>query len=43
VFTDGYLGGTFGQWDCPVLWVIVDNKACQPPFGKVVHVSSGQF
>jgi predicted metal-dependent peptidase len=43
IFTDGYLGGTFGQWDCPVLWVIVDNKTCQPPFGTVVHVSSGQF
>lgn len=43
VFTDGYLGGSWGQWDCPVLWVIVDNKNCRPPTGNVVHVSSGEF
>jgi len=43
VFTDGYLGGTWGDWPCPVLWVIVDNKTCRPPFGTTVHVSSGQF
>ena len=41
VFTDGYLGGSWGNWSCPVLWVIVDNKQCQPPFGQVLHVSSG--
>jgi len=40
VFTDGYLGGTWGHWDCPVLWVIVDNKRCQPPFGTTVHVNT---
>ena len=40
VFTDGYLGGTWGHWDCPVLWVIVDNKSCQPPFGTTVHVTT---
>jgi predicted metal-dependent peptidase len=40
VFTDGYLGGSWGQWDCPVLWVIVDNKNCQPPFGTTVHVTA---
>jgi predicted metal-dependent peptidase len=43
VFTDGYLGGGWGDWSCPVLWVIVDNKRCNPPFGTTVHVSSGQF
>jgi len=43
VFTDGYLGGTWGHWDCPVLWVIVDNKSCRPPFGTTLHVSSGAF
>jgi predicted metal-dependent peptidase len=43
VFTDGYLGGSWGQWTCPVLWVIVDNKNCRPPFGQVVHVSSGNL
>jgi predicted metal-dependent peptidase len=43
VFTDGYFGGSWGQWPCPVLWVIVDNKNCRPPHGQVVHVSSGEF
>lgn len=40
VFTDGYLGGSWGQWNCPVLWVIVDNAGCRPPFGTVAHVTS---
>jgi hypothetical protein len=40
VFTDGYLGGTWGDWPCPVLWVLVDNKSARPPFGSVVHVST---
>jgi predicted metal-dependent peptidase len=40
VFTDGYLGGSWGQWTCPVLWVIVDNKSCNPPFGTTVHVTA---
>lgn len=43
VFTDGYLSGSWGVWSCPVLWVIVDNKGCVPPFGSVVHVSSAAF
>lgn len=43
VFTDGYLGGTWGEWPCPVLWVIVDNKSCRPPFGTVVHVTTRDF
>ena len=40
VFTDGYIFGSWGQWDCPVLWVIVDNKQCNPPCGTAVHVTS---
>ena len=40
VFTDGYVGGDWGQWDCPVLWVILDNKSCVPPFGTTVHVKA---
>lgn len=40
VFTDGYIFGSWGQWDCPVLWVVVDNKSCNPPFGTAVHVTS---
>ena len=43
VFTDGHLGGTWGLWDCPVMWVVVDNKGCVPPLGTTVHVSSGQL
>jgi len=43
VFTDGYIYGGWGDWTCPVLWVIVDNKACLPPFGTVVHVTARQI
>lgn len=40
VFTDGYLGGSWGEWPCPVLWVIVDNPRCYAPVGKTVHVTT---
>jgi len=40
VFTDGYLYGGWGDWDHPVLWVIVDNKQAKPEHGVTVHVSS---
>ena len=40
VITDGYLGGSWGKWDCPVLWVIVDNKNAKPDVGTVIHVTS---
>ena len=40
VITDGYLGGDWGTWDHPILWVIIDNPRCTPPFGKFVHVKS---
>ena len=40
VFTDGYLYGGWGDWDHPVLWVIVDNKQAKPDHGVTVHVSS---
>jgi predicted metal-dependent peptidase len=43
VFTDGYLGGTWGDWPCPVLWVLVDNKTARPPFGAAVHVSTAEL
>jgi predicted metal-dependent peptidase len=43
VFTDGYICGGWGEWSCPVLWVIVDNKNCRPPFGTVVHVTTSQL
>jgi predicted metal-dependent peptidase len=38
VLTDGYLGGSWGTWSCPVLWCIVDNKNAVPAVGKYVHV-----
>jgi predicted metal-dependent peptidase len=43
VFTDGYISGGWGNWTCPVLWVIVDNKGCRPPHGVTVHVTARDF
>ena len=40
VFTDGYVWNGWGQWDCPVLWVILDNPNCVPSCGKVLHIKS---
>ena len=40
VLTDGYLGGKWGQWACPVLWCIVGNKNAVPDVGKYVHVEN---
>jgi predicted metal-dependent peptidase len=40
VLTDGYLGGSWGAWSCPVLWCIVDNKRAVPDVGKYVHVEN---
>jgi predicted metal-dependent peptidase len=40
VLTDGYLGGDWGTWSCPVLWCIVDNKRAVPGVGKYVHVEN---
>ena len=38
VLTDGCLGGSWGEWSCPVLWCIVGNKHARPSVGKYVHV-----
>lgn len=38
VLTDGYLSGGWGDWKCPVMWCLVDNKAANPPNGKRVHI-----
>lgn len=43
VLTDGYLGGDWGVWDCPVLWCVIDNKSAVPPNGKVVHIKTSEF
>ena len=38
VLTDGYLGGSWGSWSCPVLWCIQNNRNAKPSVGKYVHV-----
>ena len=40
VLTDGYLGGSWGSWACPVLWCIVGNRNARPDVGKYVHVEN---
>jgi len=40
VLTDGYLGGDWGTWPCPVLWVMVDNKSATASVGTTLHVKS---
>ena len=39
VLTDGYLGGSWGKWSCPVLWCILDNDSANPDVGKTVHIN----
>ena len=43
VLTDGYLGGSWGQWNHPVLWAILDNKSAVPDCGQAVHIKSGDM
>ena len=43
VLTDGYVWGSWGQWDCPVLWCILDNKTAKPDTGKHVNIQSGDL
>lgn len=38
VLTDGYLGGSWGEWVVPVLWCIMGNKSAVPDVGEFVHV-----
>ena len=40
ILTDGYLFGSWGQWVCPTLWCILDNKSAKPPVGKTVHIKA---
>lgn len=37
MFTDGYVGSDWGQWDVPVLWCIA-TETIMAPSGKTVHV-----
>jgi predicted metal-dependent peptidase len=40
IITDGYLFGSWGNWTCPTLWIIIDNEGTNSPVGKTVHVKS---
>jgi predicted metal-dependent peptidase len=42
VITDGYVN-SWGTWDCPVLWVILDNDNAKPDVGTAIHVKSGDL
>ena len=39
--TDGHVFGGWGQWSCPLLWCIIDNKRAKPNTGKVLHINGG--
>ena len=38
IFTDGWLGGSWGSWTCPTLWVVLNNKSATSKVGKTLHV-----
>ena len=40
VFTDGDLYGSWGNWNHPLLWCVLDNKRAKPANGKVIHINS---
>ena len=40
VLTDGELYGGWGQWSCPVLWCVLDNKQAVPDVGQVLHLKA---
>jgi predicted metal-dependent peptidase len=43
VLTDGYLGGSWGEWQHPVLWAILDNKSAVPSVGQAVHIKGSDM
>jgi len=43
VLTDGFLGGDWGEWDCPVLWCIQDNPRAVPDCGKMLHIKTSDL
>lgn len=43
VLTDGYLAGSWGEWSCPVLWTVIDNKSAVPTTGTAIHIKSGEM
>lgn len=38
VLTDGYLGGSWGQWAVPVLWCIQGNSSACADVGTTIHI-----
>jgi len=39
MLTDGYVGADWGgDWECPVLWVIVGNNDAVAPVGKTIRI-----
>ena len=38
VLTDGYLGGSWGQWSVPVLWCIQGNPSACADVGTTIHI-----
>jgi len=42
VFTDGYVC-SWGEWSCPVLWCILDNKDANPNVGSTIHIEMGDL
>ena len=40
VLTDGWLGGSWGTWACPVLWAVIDNPRTYAPNGTTVHITA---
>jgi predicted metal-dependent peptidase len=43
ILTDGYLGGSWGNWTCPTLWAIIDNKSTTAGVGQTVHINSNDM
>jgi predicted metal-dependent peptidase len=43
VLTDGSLGGSWGEWQHPVLWAILDNKSAVPSVGQAVHIKGSDM
>jgi predicted metal-dependent peptidase len=39
MLTDGYVGSWGGEWPCPVLWCILNNKSANPDNGQAVHIT----
>lgn len=39
VLTDGYLSGSFGDWQCPSVWCVIDNRGFTSPVGVTLHIN----